>query len=116
MGTSDKKINGDGTHTPAEDVLAGLDFAKKPSVSVTHVHFVKLAQPSHKFVFFFLSARYVTRDANHNVHHNFHRHRGTRARRDQHQFPSHPRQIHLFFRLLQASGTDSGNETPSWKR
>lgn len=34
MGINDKKINGDGTHTPAEDVLAGLDFAKKPTVSL----------------------------------------------------------------------------------
>ncbi|KAF9454053.1 hypothetical protein P691DRAFT_811847 [Macrolepiota fuliginosa MF-IS2] len=33
MGVNDKRINGDGTHTPAEDVLAGLDFVKKATPS-----------------------------------------------------------------------------------
>ncbi|KXN91033.1 Protein CASP [Leucoagaricus sp. SymC.cos] len=30
MGSNDKKVNGDGSHTPAEDVLAELDLSKKP--------------------------------------------------------------------------------------
>jgi homeobox protein cut-like len=32
MGTNDRKLNGDGTHMSAEDVLAGLELAKKPTV------------------------------------------------------------------------------------
>ncbi|KAF5351863.1 hypothetical protein D9756_007574 [Leucocoprinus leucothites] len=33
MGSNDKKANGDSAHMPAEDVLAGLEFSKKPTAS-----------------------------------------------------------------------------------
>lgn len=44
MGTSDRKLNGDGTHMSAEDVLAGLELPKKPTVGIIPSYFS--AQPS----------------------------------------------------------------------
>lgn len=42
MGANDSNLNGDGMHTPAEDVLAGLDFAKKPAVSIASPYVIVL--------------------------------------------------------------------------
>ncbi len=45
MGTTEQKLNGDGTHASAEDLLAGLDFIKKPTVSINATQ--RFREPGH---------------------------------------------------------------------
>jgi hypothetical protein len=125
MGSNEKNINGDGMHAPAEDVLAGLDFSKKPTVSLLSVTFypAKIStayysrcEDQTRTCSVFCLVLYVTHDTDRSSPVPALRPREVRVRRDQHLYYSPHQPTRRFCQSSPANGIDSDNETLNLKR